>query len=210
MQIHAPIDRVRVHHQGATVIRRVTLAAPADALTIIGLPLCMADGSVRARVLDQTACVAVTTGVGLHVRPPEDVPAPPEAALRDAVRTQGGIEQAIEALTQQRALLEQIPVLPRAPNVEGRAPQPSPFAARVAQAQFITEQIAGWDAKIEALNVDLRAVVERVEAARAELAASSTATSTMAAPVTKAVSVLLRGHAVGPIELEIEYRVPGA
>lgn len=192
------------------MVRRVTLESAVDAVTIIGLPLCLADGSVRARVVSPPAVVAVATGVALHVRAPEDVCAPPEAALREATRARVAVEQAIEAVSQQRALLAQIPVLPRAPNIEGRAPQPSPFAARVAQARFIADRVAAWDAELEDLRDQQRDAVERVEAARADLAAYSTALSTRAAPVTKSVSVHVRGDVEGPIDLEIEYRVPGA
>lgn len=210
MQIEAPIDRVRVHHQGATITRRITLEAPPPAITLIGLPLCLEDGTVRARIVDQQGARAVASGVTLHVRPPDAVDAPAEAELREAARTLERIERDLQVLREARGLFAQIPVLPRGEAIAGQAPQPSPFAARVAQGRFVSEVLGDRDARIAALEAAERAAREAVVAAQAALEAASTARSARAAPITKAVTLTLKGAADGPLTVELDYRVPGA
>lgn len=215
----AGIAAVTVHRVGATVTRRVRVVAGAEGwpseVAVVGLPLALADASVRVgveAVEGEGAVVAGDPHVGLWARPAGVVgEAPGEAAVRAARRAVARTEGAIGQIEAELLLLGSAGVEPRPEPVEGQAPPPSPMGARLAWVAF-TEQLSGArHAELLALRARLVEEREALAVVLDRAAQASSAAVVEAAAVTKQVRVALEVEGKpAAVVVAVSYFVPGA
>ncbi|MEZ4317164.1 MAG: DUF4139 domain-containing protein [Myxococcota bacterium] len=206
----APIDRVRVYERGATVFRRATLEGFASTAEVAGLPLSLADETVRVRSLTD-GVVAGAVRIGLHAKPPEETPdSPDEVALRDVERRIETLDRTLAMVEAETDLLRGLEVPERPRGKDGKPPPASPMRARVALDQFADEAIQARLDEARGLRRDRLRLAEEAEALRDAIRRASLAKRARPDRLTKVVLVDLAGSAKGAVELELEYFVPGA
>lgn len=216
--VESRIERVKVYHQGATVWRRVTLAPQPGAtreITIVGLPLALDDGSARVRPLGESVAQITTSDlrVGVWVRPSEEVVKAPEDAEIERVEREIARRHARQAqLDAERALLEQMQVPDRPAARPGTPPPASPLAARLALDAFTSAEADARLAERQRLDAALRALGEELTTLHDRKRRASTAAQAGAEDLSKQVTATLQieGEQHGPLELELEYFIPGA
>lgn len=235
------IAAVTVHRAGATVERRVRVEVgagggaagdgwPAE-VAIVGLPLALADATVRVTVAaveggeggesgsgeagksgHASTVLAGDPHVGLYARPPaEVVEAPAEVAVRAARRAVIATERAIMQREAELAMLASAGIEPRPDAVEGQAPPPSPMAARLALVEFTDGLGAARHAEIEALRARLGEERERLAAVLDQARRASSAKTVEAGAVSKQIRVALQVEGrPRAVVLVVSYFVPGA
>jgi len=220
------IEAVTVYRRGALVRRGAELPAPNEGATgawevkLEGLPLCLDDGSVRARVealsdsgdgatseLPEARDLRVSLDV---VAPDGGLPAADDDALELVRKQERQLGQRLQVIEEQTDQLERLTLEPRPASRKGERPPPSPTAARLALVALRERRERDlWDER-HALKRELQQVRRR----RTELDDRDRRGSTARQPrkdeLRKAVLVRLEGGGTAPARLAIEYLVPGA
>ena len=215
------LDRVKLYHQGATVYRRALVVLGPEQtpheLEIPGLPLALADASVKLRVLGSQASQVTLTQVrvGLHVQAPEaPLQTPDEAELQTLKRRHALRSHQRELLQQEQALFEAIRLPPRQRGDHHRPPPASPMKARVALEEVTHRAIQTRQQALRALRQELRELERQIAQRQDALERASQSRRARAEQVTKTAMVAVERHAdsQGPLELELEleYFVDGA
>jgi hypothetical protein len=212
------IESVTVYHQGATVCRRVevpcTDGKPPAEISVAGLPLSLLDGTVRVRVLGG-GVVATQVRVGLHVARNDNPPAAPDIEeRRRLVQAMALNQDARDQLDTELAMLRSVPVPERPEAEEGKAPPPSPMAARLQLEEVTEAAVAARVSRLRELRLEHEALRDQIHEMEQRLALASTARAVRPDELRKAVTVaLLREDGAAcpdPLPLLLEYHVPGA
>lgn len=225
-KLASKIDAVQVYRRGATVFRiaQLTLenAAPVlpQEVELVDLPLSLVDATVRVRVLapgggPSPDVVAAGVRVGLWVRPGDPPPkAPEQRELEDVRRRLRRAREEREALDAEIGLLAAVRVPDRPEGEEGKAPPPSPMAARLQLEQFVDDATAQRLGEGRALRELIRSLEEEERRVLERIAASSSAAEVHLEELRKSAVVRLRSRGSGAppslLTLELSYVVPGA
>ncbi len=213
----APIVGVTVHRQGATVTRRVVVE-PGDGwpagLAVVGLPLAIRAPTLRVSVQvdGDGAALAGDPRMGVWARPPAETIEPPEQAellaARQAVQR---LEQRIAGLDAELALVAMADIQPRPAAQPGKAPPPSPMAARLALVGFTDDLTARRHTARAEAEAALAEAREALAAARDRFTRATSAQVIRAAAITGRVDVPLDVQsAPTAVRLTLSYFVPGA
>ncbi len=213
------IEGVIVFRRGARVTRAATLELdpmPRE-VRVSGLPLCVDDGSIRARVEAlEPGPVPIATGLRVtldtHAADPALLPADDETleAAEDALARLVGLMAQTE-----RDLdgLRRLDLHPRG-QLEGAPPGPSPATPRRALLSFRAKRRRNLEARRAALQQELRTTTRRVGELRDRDARGSSSRQARAHELRKCVVVALEPVAgergAARARLVLEYVVPGA
>ncbi|MDX2015309.1 MAG: DUF4139 domain-containing protein [Myxococcaceae bacterium] len=211
MNATSSLEAVTVYRDGAICTRRCRLEGPGpDTVRVVGLPLSLLPGSVRARVR--------LGPVGLHVRdvrPAFDVTfgdaidESAEVKAKDAARLEvQRLETSFQRLDAEARELQALKPARYAPE-EGAPPRPAPVEAALALAAFVDERLKALLAEKRTVEKALKQARDEAQLRERRLAEASAEQRTQKAKVTRAVAVTLSHAITSPIELDVEYQVPG-
>jgi hypothetical protein len=215
MNTTATLDAVTIYLDAAVCVRRALLepgnGKVSAQVRVVGLPLAITAGSVRARVLKGPAGLRV-----LDVRPAFDVEfadeldVPTEAkALEKAQDDKARFEVLAKQLTTEIAELQAL--RPRFLEQErADKPREAHVSSMLALADFVSAELDEKLARQRALHKELDDAEEEVRLRRCRLKEASTAKRTERARVSRAVVVMLSDPSTEPVELAVEYQVSGA
>ncbi|OLP15419.1 hypothetical protein BST81_26445 [Leptolyngbya sp. 'hensonii'] len=216
-QLSSRIDKVKVHAAGATITRIAELQARSGFVEITDLPLTLDDSSVRVQVKgDSPLPIAADFRIGLAVPPrTETYPTPAEAELEAAIDQVHRLEDLIALINQEMLTLTDLQVPDRPDGEEGKAPPPSPLSARLALADFTTEQLQARLQERRNIEEQLRLAREHRADLEQRKALASTAQTARPHELRKTLVIRLsdREPASLPsasLRLLVEYFVPGA
>ncbi len=209
MVMHSKLEAVTIYREGAVCLRRAAVtAAPTRELRVGGLPLSMDPGSLRARVVGGAGRV-------LDVRPQFEVEVVEEVDVPAEVKSLEAAREALARLAQRRARLDtEITELERLkPKFleprRGDPPREAPVAAMLDLADFT-------DAQLDRRLAERRTVLEAIADAEREVtlrarrvSEASSALKSERARLSRVAVVMLADAPSGPLELEVEYQVPG-
>ena len=213
------IESVTVYRRGARVVRVADLVPGAlpPQVRIGGLPLGLADSSVRARVEPVEGAGAVPVAFDLRVAlevPEPDAALPPadDAELKEARVEVTRRERAVEQLEKELARLEGLAMVERPKGEEGKRPPASPVAARRALVRFRVERERALRDELRVAKDELDKAERRREALMERERRASGARQAREHELRKAIIVSLRGAEGGESRsrLVLEYQVPGA
>lgn len=199
-----PIDQVIVHRDGARVRRVGTAKVENGQVVLSGLPLMLHEASVR---VSSHATPVLSVALELDVDGIDRGPAPEAMrAVRELEFQVASAEARMDAVQEQLAMLNG--VAPAEPTDEA----PVPSAERLAAWAQVDDVFAAWMtdalASIPKLERELARLRESLDIARTHASQVSGAEAWRHwAPTRRAV---VRVDGTGDVELEIEYRVPGA
>ncbi|WP_245687541.1 DUF4139 domain-containing protein, partial [Streptacidiphilus griseoplanus] len=207
------LDSVVVHAQGAVCRRVARGSAPPDGrVRVTGLPRSLEPGTLRARVLNDPA-VRVTEArieVGAELYRPGQLP----ELHREAERLRDECDAARQRLDRQLDRVREVaalrPVAPPRRREDGH--RRTPVEAWLGLAGFVDERLTGLHARLAELEDALRLAEHALETAEDRLSRAST--DAPSAPVQTALTAVLTltGSAdpEADLQVEVEYRVPGA
>jgi hypothetical protein len=211
MHVESKLCAVTIYREGAVCTRRASLVGPVPrAVRVVGLPLGLAPGSVRARVsagppalrvLDVRAAFDVQLGEAADASTEERAR---DVAKAEIARLEGTLARLNEELRELAKLRPRRPAT-RAPD----APRAVPVEAALALATFADERMGDLHAERLSLERSLTVAREALARAEARLAEASPQARTQRARVTRALAVSLSAEVAGAVELELEYQVPG-
>jgi len=218
-QLASKIDKVKVYAAGATVTRIADLhlenRETPDQIEISGLPLALDDSSVRVQV-EGNANPVIPTDIRISLAvpsPPETPNSPAEEQLRQAKAEVRRIQETIALIDNEISVLKQLHV-PNQPEAEpGKAPPPSPLAARLAIANFQDEQIRSRVQERRETQNSLKEAKTHLEELLHKHKLASTAQQVKPHDLQKTVIISLSYPAevtVSQQRLIVEYFVPGA
>lgn len=220
-QLTSRIDAVKVYAAGATVTRIAELPASGGELPeiveIAGLPLALDDSSLRVRVEAQgeNAPIAGDVRIGLAVPERQETPAPSlDEEVRAAAAQVRRIQDSLALIDSEIEVLRQLQVPSRPPGGVAKAPPPSPMSARLALANFSSEQIRARIQEKRETREQLRRAQEHLADLQQKQASASSARDARPDELRKsaAVSLSYQGDppTAQPARLVVEYFVPGA
>lgn len=211
MNATSMLDAVTVYRDGAICTRRCRIEGPApDTVRIVGLPLSLTPGSLRARVRAGPVGLQVRdVRPAFDVRFGEAIDESAEVKAKDAARLE---VQRLETLFQRldaeaRELQALKPA--RYAREEGAPPRPAPVEAALALAAFVDERLEALLAEKRRVEKSLADARDEAQLRERRLAEASAEKRTQKATVTRAVAVTLSHAVTSPIELDVEYQVPG-
>ncbi|MFD8483805.1 DUF4139 domain-containing protein [Kitasatospora sp. NPDC059673] len=202
------LDSVVVHAQGAVCRRRASGVLPADGrVRVAGLPLLAAEGSLRARVLSGAGRVAeARTGYPARVREEGELP----SWERELTELQHRFEllqerrDRLDARIAEVAALRVVPPQRRREDGHRRAPAD----AVLALAEFVDARLEVLQERSVELALELQLAEHAFRTAAAAVNSRSSAEQPGGVESGACAELTVRGE--GPVELEVEYTVPGA
>jgi hypothetical protein len=210
MNVTSELKTVTVYREGAVCTRRAKLEGVDAEVRVVGLPMGLVPGSVRGRVL--------TGPVGLRVmdvRPGFDaqfgdaIDESAEVKARDAAKVAvARLEARFNRLDAELRELQALKPQPFEPK-EGDAPRPAPVEATLALTAFVDQQMAQLLTAKQDAERELKDAREELQLRERRLQEASAEKRTQKAKVTRAIVLSLSQAASGPVELEVEYQVPG-
>ncbi len=211
------ITAVTVFRSGARVTRRAEVVRGADgfpgAIRLTGLPLCLRDGSVRARVVAQGSSAApVAAGLRVLLEVPEPdptLPPPDDAALVEARREELRSGEELASLERERGRLPTLAISARRWTCDG-APQGSPHDARRKLIELSDREAERLDEAIERAREALTAASDHLAELEVRRATASSARQAQAHELRKSLWISLEGGAAARATVEVDYLVPGA
>ncbi|MEQ9234830.1 mucoidy inhibitor MuiA family protein [Coleofasciculus sp. E2-BRE-01] len=218
-QLASKIEKVKVYAAGATVSRIADLhlenGETPEQIEISGLPLALDDSSVRVQV-EGNANPVIPTDIRISLTvpsPPETPNSPAEEQLHQAKAEVRRIQEMIALIDNEISVLKQLHV-PNQPEAEpGKAPPPSPLAARLAIANFQDEQIRSRIQERRETQNSLQEAQTHLEELLHKHKLASTAQQVKPHELRKTVIISLSYPAevtVSQQRLIVEYFVPGA
>ncbi|MEQ8974763.1 MAG: mucoidy inhibitor MuiA family protein [Coleofasciculus sp. C1-SOL-03] len=218
-QLASKIDKVKVYAAGATVSRIADLhlenGETPEQVEISGLPLALDDSSVRVQV-EGNASPVIPTDIRISLAvpsPPETPNSPAEEQLRQAKAEVRLLQETIALIDNEISVLKQLHV-PNQPEAEpGKAPPPSPLAARLAIANFQDEQIRSRIQEQREIQNSLQEAKTHLDELLHKQELASTAQQVKPHELRKTVIISLSYPpevTVSQQQLIVEYFVPGA
>ncbi len=219
IQLASKIDKVKVYAAGATVSRIADLhlenGETPEQVEISGLPLALDDSSVRVQV-EGNANLVIPTDIRISLTvpsSPETSNSPAEEQLHQAKAEVRRIQETIALIDNEISVLKQLHV-PNQPEAEpGKAPPPSPLAARLAIANFQDEQIRSRIQERRDTQNSLQEAKTHLDELLHKQELASTAQQVKPHELRKTVIISLSYPAevtVSQQRLIVEYFVPGA
>lgn len=210
MNVTSRLERVTIYREGAVCTRRASLASVASAVRVTELPMSLVPGSVRARVISGPIGVRV-----MDVRPGFDVAfgdavdESTEVKNRDAARNQvASLEAHFNRLDTELRELQGLKPAVHEPR-RGEPPRPAPVEAALSLGAFVDERMQRLLVDKRKVERELRDAREALQLAERRLAEASSQKRTEKARVSRAVVISLSSTHSEPMELELEYQVPG-
>ncbi|MCP2731147.1 mucoidy inhibitor MuiA family protein [Limnofasciculus baicalensis] len=222
IQLPAKIDKVKVYATGATITRiaefsEISNGEVPEEVEIAGLPLALDDSSVRVRIEsdgNRETIIPTDIRIGLTVAPLQDTPTPPaEEEIRQGKIEVQQLVDRIGLINNEITLIYKLNVPDRPHGEEGKAPPPSPIAARLAIANFQDEQIRAKLQEKQETEENLRKAKEHLENLQQKQQQASSAKEVQPHELRKTAIVRLSYEGDRTIvgqRLLIEYFVPGA
>ncbi len=215
MNVPSTLSSVTLYREGAVCVRRATVQPSAEGtpaeLRLVGLPLSIAPGSLRARVVKGPAELRV-----LDVRPTfdvqlaEEIDAPAEAKALEAAREEASrLSALVDGIDREIAELESL----RPQFLEqkkGAPPREAKVGALISLCDFVGERLEQRHSRRRALWRELEEANEQVRLHERRLAESSSARRTERARLSRCAIVSLSSATHEPLELSLEYQVAGA
>lgn len=217
--VQSTIEEVTVYSRGATIHRRVELAAEGAAfperVSIPGLPLALIDATVRVSIVSfEGGSDPVVTGVrvGLYVAPKSDLVEPPADAEIQRIQRALEVKRAeIEDLEVESGVLDGMRVPERPEPEEGKPPPPSPMAARVALEGLVDSGRQERRDRVRALTDEIIALEKERRALVARRDEASDAKRIHTNEITKTVALSFdQTDGVTSAVLRVDYHVRGA
>ncbi|MBS1152624.1 MAG: Aspartate ammonia-lyase, partial [Myxococcaceae bacterium] len=214
MKVTSQLEAVTVYASGAVCTRRAKLDPPAQPtrqLRITGLPLSLRSTSLRARVLSGPAELRVLdVRAGFDVQLAEEIDVPAEQkALESAQAELGRLEQALARLVKESQELAALrPAFP--PVKKGEPPRSAPVEAMLQLADFVDRQLATRNGRRQALEQQVADARNELQLRQRRLAEASSSKRTERSQLSRSAVVMLSAEQTQPLELAIEYQVPGA
>lgn len=212
MNVPSTLDAITVYREGAVCQRKARLE-PVDGKTpvsvrVVGLPLSALPGTLRARVSGEGPRV-------LDVRAALDVQLSAEGDVPERTRALEAAREALAKLQLREAHLaeelEQLSALRpafREPK-EGDPPREAAVGTMLALADFVSSRLDERLSAKRALAHELEDAAEQVRLCERRVAEASTAERSERAKLSRAAQVTLSEPSAGPVELVVEYQVPG-
>ncbi|MFD7733378.1 DUF4139 domain-containing protein [Kitasatospora phosalacinea] len=202
------LDSVVVHAVGAVCRRRASGVLPADGrVRVAGLPRLAGEGSLRVRVLSGAARVAeARMGYPARVRSPEERP----SWDRELSELRAGVELLEERRERLDARIAEVVALRAVPPQRRREDghRRAPADAVLALAEFVDARLEVLQGRAVELAQELRLAEHAFEVAAARVRGGSSAERPGGVEAGACAELTVRGE--GPVELEVEYTVPGA
>ncbi|MYT75389.1 MULTISPECIES: DUF4139 domain-containing protein [unclassified Streptomyces] len=209
------LTSVVVHARGAVCRRLARGVVPADGrIRVRGLPRVLDPLSLRAQVVAGSGLRVTGARIAVEAEPvaadaPEDLVRETERLAREQQRAEARRARQVRRIEEVTAL-RAVPPPRRREDPHRRAP----VDAWLRLAEFVDERLAALHGELVDLEESLRQVEHQLGIARDRLARSSTDAPTAPVRTTVSADLSLRetgeGAAAGPVDIEIEYRVPGA
>lgn len=210
MNITSELQTVTIYREGAVCTRRAKVERVGAEVRVVGLPMSLLSGSVRGRVLTGPVGLRV-----LDVRPGFDVEfgdavdESAEVKARDAARVEvARLELRFNRFDAELRELQTLKPLPFAPK-EGDAPRAAPVEATLAMTAFVDERMKQLLVEKRAVEKELKDARDELQLRERRLAEASAEKRNSKAKVTRAIVLSMSQAAEGPVELEVEYQVPG-
>lgn len=213
--ISSRLEVVTVYARGAICIRRLAVAPVngrlPECVRVGGLPLSLRPGSLRARALKAPDGFRI-----LSVKPRFEVETPPEgdlpteqAALEEAGRELARLE--MELAQVRRELAAVAALRPDYPEPKrGERPRDAPVDALLAVGDFVQTQLALLNERKRSLEASVVDARNAVELRQRRIAEASSSLRTERTRLTRAAVIEMSGAGDAPLELALEYLVPGA
>ncbi|MFE1321959.1 DUF4139 domain-containing protein [Kitasatospora phosalacinea] len=202
------LDSVVVHAVGAVCQRRASGVLPADGrVRVAGLPRLAGEGSLRVRVLSGAARVAeARMGYPARVRTPDERP----SWDRELSELQAEVELLEERRERLDARIAEVVALRAVPPQRRREDghRRAPADAVLALAEFVDARLEVLQERAVELAQELRLAEHAFQVAAARVRAGSSAERPGGVEAGACAELTVRGE--GPVELEVEYAVPGA
>ncbi|MFE2347751.1 DUF4139 domain-containing protein [Kitasatospora cineracea] len=202
------LESVVVHAVGAVCRRRAAGVLPADGrVRVSGLPLLAAAGSLRVRVLSGEGRVAeARLGYPARVRDEDELPSW-EQELKNLRARFELLEERCRRLDERIAEVAALrPVPPQRRRDEGH--RRAPADAVLALAEFVDARLEVLQERAVELAQQARLAEHAYQVAAARADARSSAERAGGVEAGACAELTVRG--AGPVELEVEYTVPGA
>lgn len=214
--IETRVESVTLYHRGATVRRAATLDVSAglpSELFLAGLPLSLADHTVRVRIETEGSEVLVSNvRIGLYAPPRGTPPVPPEQkTLRETQDTLVLLRDRIAQLESETQRLVDVGVLPRPEPEEGKMPPPAPMVARAALEALFEESVNKRLTLFRELRDQVKALETKEQELQRALSLASTAQHVKPDELQKSIhATLVAGATPKQARLVVEYFVLGA
>lgn len=209
MNVTSRLDSVTVYARGAVCTRLATVAAAGvRQVRVTGLPLSLQPGSLRARVVGDSARVLdVRPGYDVELQAEADVPAE-QKALEAAAREVARLEAEAARVEREIAELSKLePVFPAAKA--GEPPRAAPVEALLKAAEFVSAELTRRFEQRRTLSRQLEDARNEHELRARRISEASTAARTQRAKLSR-VAVISLADGAAELELAVEYFVPGA
>ncbi|MBL8923888.1 MAG: DUF4139 domain-containing protein [Myxococcaceae bacterium] len=210
MNVGSELETITIYREGAVCTRRAKLDRVDREVRVVGLPLSLVPGSVRGRVLTGPVGLRV-----LDVRPGFDVEfgdavdESAETKARDAAKLEvTRLEARFNRLDAELRELQNLKPLPFE-REEGAPPRPAPVEATLALTAFVDEKMKQLLSDKRAVEKELKDAREEAQLRERRLAEASAEKRSQKAKVTRAIVLAMSMEAAGPVEIEVEYQVPG-
>ncbi|MDP1916622.1 MAG: DUF4139 domain-containing protein [Myxococcales bacterium] len=210
MNVTSDLQTVTIYREGAVCTRRAKMEGVSKEVRVVGLPMGLVSGSVRGRILTGPVGLRVLdVRPGFDVQFGDTVDESAEVKARDAAKIEvSRLEASFNRFDGELRELQSLKPIAFTPK-EGEAPRAAPVEATLTLTGFV-------DTRMEQLLKDKRAVEKQLKDAREELQLrerrlneASSEKRSQRAKVTRAIVLSLSMEATGPVELEVEYQVPG-
>ena len=214
MNVHAALEAVTIYREGAVCTRVAKLGADRatpQQIRVVGLPLSLAPGSLRATVTGGGGVRVLDVRAAFDVEFSEALDA---AAEQKAVRSAETVFNTLSA--QLRKLendLDELQALQPQPleHKPGDPPREAAVDATLALVDFVEGRLVTRLAQRRALRKQVADAQAALTLAHRRLGEASTAVRTERAKVTRVAVVTLSAAVSGSaLELTVEYQVPGA
>lgn len=208
--LSSKLDAVTVYREGAICRRVATVPAGTDRVVRLGhLPLSLDAGSFRARVIGNTGRVLdVRAQFDVEFAEETDIPAEQKAVEQSVAKV-----QRLE-LSRTRVHNEIVELQALKPSFlepkRGEAPRPAPVDAMLALGSFSEEELKSRLARRRQLDQELKDAREELQLHQRRLTEAGSAKRTERSKLWRAAVITLAEAPSAAVQLELEYRVPGA
>ena len=222
VNLSSTVRAVTIYRRGAMVTRAAELVRDGDAypsrVQLVGLPLALEDSSVRVEIHAESdagsAPVAGDLRVTLAVPELDAELAPPSNDELEQAKLDLALAAAArDAVVRAKARLAKLQPGPRGKPEEGKAPAPSPTAARLELLAFRSERTQQLAKNLAEANERLRQAKEHLETLRERERIATSARNARTHELRKAAILELdvpAGALAKHVRVELHYFVPGA
>ena len=208
--LSSKLDAVTVYREGAICRRIATIPAGTERVVRVGhLPLSLDAGSFRARVVGSSGRVLdVRAQFDIEFAEETDIPAEQRAVEHSSAKVLR-LEQLRARVHNEIVELQALKPSFLEPK-RGEPPRPAPVDAMLALGAFSEEELKTRLARRRELDQELKDAREELQLHQRRLTEAGSAKRTERSKVWRAAVITLAEPPSAPVQLELEYRVPGA